>query len=205
QCNLAVNLRQIGVLGEAIELLQQAEPHFDGVPELAGMRFELLGVLADRGDTAAVVALVPKLVAGARAAHPAGSVELAQELARAATPLLLVEQWAAAEALLREILPIREAKLAGAWQPELSRALLGAALLGQRRFAEAEPLLVAGAEGLLQRLETMPASVRFRVREAVARVVELYAQWANAEPGLLRAEQAAKWRERLAALPPVGR
>ena len=205
QCNLAVNLRQIGVLGEAIELLQQAEPHFDGVPELAGMRFELLGVLAEHGDRAAVVALTPKLVARARASQPAGSVELAQDLARVSFALLQVERWAEAETLLREILTIREAKLAGAWQPEVSRAQLGSALLGQRRFAEAEPLLVAGAEGLLQRVETMPASARFRVREAVARAVDLYVQWGEAEATPQRAELAAKWRERLGALPPVGR
>ena len=201
QCNLAVNLRQIGVLGEAIELLQQAEPHFDRVPELAGMYFELLGVLAERGDAAAVVALAPRLVARARAAQPAGSVELAQDLARVSFALLQVERWAEAETLLREVLPIREAKLAGAWQPEVSRSQLGFALLGQRRFAEAEPLLVAGADGLLQRLESMPAGARFRVREAVARVVDLYVQWGEAEPGTPRAEQTAKWRERLASLP----
>jgi len=205
QCNLAVNLRATGALGEAIELLQQAEPHFDSVPELAGMHFELLGMLAERGDAAAVMALVPKLVARARAAQPAGSVELAQELARASAALLQVERWADAEALLRELLPIREAKLAGAWQPEVSRSQLGSALLGQRRFAEAEPLLVAGADGLLQRLESMPAKARFRVREAVARVVDLYEQWGEAAPGTPRAEQAARWRERLASLPADGR
>ncbi len=118
---------------------------------------------------------------------------------------LQVERWAEAETLLREILPIREAKLAGAWQPDVSRAQLGSALLGQRHFAEAEPLLAAGAEGLLKRVETMPSSARFRVREAVARVVDLYVQWGEAEATPQRAELAARWRERLASLPSGGR
>ncbi|MBK8099516.1 MAG: serine/threonine protein kinase [Planctomycetes bacterium] len=205
QCNLAVNLRQTGALGEAIELLQQAEPHFEDVPDLADMPFELLGMLAERGDAAAVVAQVPKLVARVRAGQAAGSVELAQDLARVSFALLQIERWAEAETLLREVLPIREAKLAGAWQPEVSRSQLGSALLGQRRFAEAEPLLLAGAEGLLQRVESMPAGARFRVREAVSRVVDLYVQWGEADPAAQRAERVAKWRERLGALPSGGR
>ena len=79
------------------------------------------------------------------------------------------------------------------------------ALWGLGRAAEAEPLLAAGAEGLLQRVETMPASARFRVREAVARVVDLYVQWGEAEATAQRAELAARWRERLGALPSGGR
>ena len=157
------------------------------------------------GGTQAPASLVPKLVARGRATRQAGSVELAQDLARVSFALLQVERWAEAETLLREVLPIREAKLAGAWQPEVTRAQLGSALLGQRRFAEAEPLLVAGAEGLLQRVETMPASARFRVREAVARMVDLYVQWGEAEATPQRVELAAKWRERLGALPSGGR
>ncbi|MBL8738807.1 MAG: hypothetical protein JNL12_20425 [Planctomycetes bacterium] len=53
----------------AIELLQQAEPHFDCVPGQAGMPFELPGMLAERGDRAAVVALAPRLADRARAAQ----------------------------------------------------------------------------------------------------------------------------------------
>ncbi|MCC7397774.1 MAG: serine/threonine protein kinase, partial [Planctomycetes bacterium] len=205
QCNLAVNLRQTGALSEAIELLQQAEPHFDRVPELAGMHFELLGVLAERGDRAAVAALAPQLVAKVRAARPAGSVELAQDLSRVSMALVQCGEWAAAEPLLRELLAVREAKMPGAWQIEFTRSQLGVVQLGLGRFADAEPLLVAGAEGLLARADTMPAGVRFRVREAVQRVVDLYTNSGVPLTDAARAEKVAAWRTRLLALPPVGR
>ena len=205
QCNLAVNLRQIGVLGEAIELLQQAEPHFDRVPELAGMHFELLGVLAEHGDRAAVAAMVPKLVARVRATRPAGSVELAQDLSQVCMALVQCQQWAAAEPLLRELLAVREAKIPGAWQIEFTRSQLGLVQLGLGRFADAEALLVAGAEGMLARQQTIPPAARFRVREAVSRVVDLYMKWGEAEATPQRVELAAKWRERLGALPSGGR
>ena len=37
-----------------------------------------------------------------------------------------------------------------------TKSLLGGALLGQKKFAEAEPLLLAGYEGLKLREKTIP-------------------------------------------------
>ncbi|MCC6784667.1 MAG: serine/threonine protein kinase, partial [Planctomycetes bacterium] len=201
QCNLAVNLRQTGALGEAIELMQQAEPHFDSVPDLAGMHFELLDMLAERGDRAAVTALAPKLIASARAMRPADSVELAQDLARTTSALVRCAAWAEAEPLLREVLAVREAKMPGAWQVEFTRSQLGAVQLGLGRFADAEALLVAGAEGMRARQEAMPEGVRHRVREVVQRVAEFYARNDVPLDETVRAEKAAQWKARLAELP----
>jgi tetratricopeptide (TPR) repeat protein len=201
QCNLAVNLRATGALGEAIELLQQAEPHFDRVPELTGKHFELLDMLAERGDRAAVTALAPKLIEGARAMRPASSVELAQDLARASSALVLCAAWAEAEPLLREVLAVREAKMPGAWQLEFTRSQLGVVQLGLGRFADAEALLVAGAEGMRARQEAMPEGVRHRVREVVQRVADFYTRNDVPLDETMRAEKAALWKARLAELP----
>jgi hypothetical protein len=169
------------------------------------MHFELLGVLAEHGDRAAVAAMVPKLVARVRATRQAGSVELAQDLSQVCMALVQCQQWAAAEPLLRELLAVREAKIPGAWQIEFTRSQLGLVQLGLGRFADAEALLVAGAEGMLARQQTMPPAARVRVREAVSRVVDLYMKWGEAEATPQRVELAAKWRERLGALPSGGR
>ena len=41
-----------------------------------------------------------------------------------------------------------------------TRSLLGGALLGQKKYADAEPLLTTGYEGMKQREQTMPAPNR---------------------------------------------
>ena len=57
---------------------------------------------------------------------------------------------------LRECLEIREAAMADSWLRFNTMSLLGGALLGQGRYAEAEPLVVAGYEGMESRGTTIP-------------------------------------------------
>jgi hypothetical protein len=71
--------------------------------------------------------------------------------------------------------------------------LLGGALLGQRRYAEAEPLLLQGYEGLKQRAATLPPQVRNTgFTQALTWLVQLYDGWH-------RSGEAAKWRKELEA------
>ena len=77
-----------------------------------------------------------------------------------------------AEPFLRECLAIREQHLAEDWLRFNTLSMLGGALLGQQKYAEAEPLLLKGYEGMNLRKE-QPFVVR-RLREAVERVIRLY-------------------------------
>jgi len=52
--------------------------------------------------------------------------------------------------------------------------MLGASLLGQQKYAEAEPLLVAGYEGMKQRESTIQPQAAIRVPEALDHLIELY-------------------------------
>jgi eukaryotic-like serine/threonine-protein kinase len=52
--------------------------------------------------------------------------------------------------------------------------MLGEALLGQKKYADAEPLLLAGYEGLKQREKTIPPPGKVRLPEALDRLIELY-------------------------------
>lgn len=54
------------------------------------------------------------------------------------------------------------------------KSLLGDALLGQQKFAEAEPLLKDGYEGLTQRAAQIPPQGKVRLTEALERLVRLY-------------------------------
>jgi hypothetical protein len=64
-------------------------------------------------------------------------------------------------------------------------------LLAQKKYEEAEPLLLQGYEGMKQR--QLPASARPRLAEALERLVQLY-------EATNRNEEAAHWRRELEAV-----
>src|SRR5262249_19126584 len=76
--------------------------------------------------------------------------------------------------LLRECLAIREKKLPDDWKTFNARSLLGAALAGQKKFTEAEPLLLQGYQGLKQCEAMIPADSKARPTEALERLVQHY-------------------------------
>jgi hypothetical protein len=67
---------------------------------------------------------------------------------------------------------------------------LGAILAGESRYVEAEPLLGAGHEGLIQRKASVPRDNSRVVTDAGEWVVRLYESWG-------KAEIAAAWREKV--------
>jgi hypothetical protein len=60
-----------------------------------------------------------------------------------------------------------------------TRSMLGGALLGQKKYADAEPLLLQGYEGMKQRAARIPPPGRIRLPEAVRRLVALYEATGN--------------------------
>jgi hypothetical protein len=74
-----------------------------------------------------------------------------------------------------------------------AKSMLGGALLGQKRSAEAEPLLLAGYEGMKRREKSIPAGGKIRLPEAVERLVQLY-------EGLDRKDEVARWAKEREAL-----
>src|SRR6185436_2668228 len=97
------------------------------------------------------------------------------------------EQFTAAEPYLRESLKIRQEKNPNDWALSITRSMLGAALAGQKKFAEAEPLLVGGYEGIKDREADIGPFYQQRMTEALRRLVDLYTAWD-------KPEQAEKWR-----------
>ena len=111
---------------------------------------------------------------------------------------LAAGRWAEAEAAAREGLDARTRRAPDEWSRFHTMSLLGAALAGQKKYTQAEPLLLAGYEGLKAREAKIPAPTRGRLRAAAARIVPFYEVWG-------RPDKAAEWRKRLgspAATPP---
>jgi len=73
--------------------------------------------------------------------------------------------------------------------------MLGGSLLGQKKYAEAEPLLLSGYEGLKQREDKIPAAGSMRPQQALQRLVQLYEE-------TNRPDQAAQWKKLLAQSDP---
>ena len=85
--------------------------------------------------------------------------------------LLETKGWAEAERVLRESLRIREAKQPEGWMTPDVRSMLGAALFGQGKAAEAEPLLQVGYEGMVKRADKIPANNKVRLAESLDRLI----------------------------------
>src|SRR5262249_46813677 len=73
----------------------------------------------------------------------------------------------------RECLAI-QAKEPDVWTSFDTQSVLGGALLGQQKYAESEPHLLQGYEGMKQREAKIPARSRAELTEALERLVELY-------------------------------
>jgi hypothetical protein len=104
-----------------------------------------------------------------------------------AKELLQHRQYPAAETYLRECLTIREKKLPDDWVLFNTKSMLGGALAGQKKFQEAEPLLVKGYSGMKARAAQIPPAAQPRPAEAIRRLVDLYTTWE-------RTDEAAKWK-----------
>ena len=61
-----------------------------------------------------------------------------------------------AERLLRDVLPRYEKSTPNSWRSYYAQSMLGASLAGLGKMAEAQPLLKAGYEGLLQHQDSIP-------------------------------------------------
>jgi hypothetical protein len=68
--------------------------------------------------------------------------------------------------------------------------VLGGALAGQARYAEAEPLLLEGYTGMKQRTAKMASPLWWALTAAAERLVQFYDAWE-------KPEQAAEWRKQL--------
>jgi serine/threonine protein kinase len=114
-------------------------------------------------------------------------------LAMLANARLSEGKFAEAEGPARECLTIREIQIPDDWRTFNARSMLGGSLLGQKNYAEAEPLLLSGYEGMKQREVKIPPEGKVRLNETLQRLAQLY-------EATKRPDQAVEWRKKLAEL-----
>jgi serine/threonine protein kinase len=144
----------------------------------------------DMHEHAAAEALLVEALALAAKRQAARPLESAGIQAQLGDCLLRQNQFGKAESILRACVTTREEKDADGWATYWSKSLLGAALAGQQKHAEAEPLLLAGYEGLSKREDRIGAPDRSVLGDARNRLVQLYDAWG-------KKDQADAWRQKL--------
>jgi tetratricopeptide (TPR) repeat protein len=115
---------------------------------------------------------------------------LGAALSRLGRTLLAAGRPAEAEVPLREALAVQTQAEPELWTTFNTQSLLGGALLGQKKYADAEPLLLQGEEGMKQREAMIPVNSKVRRTEALGRLVQLY-------DATGRPDQAAAYRRQL--------
>ncbi len=107
------------------------------------------------------------------------------------------QKYAEATPILRESLVIREKLEPDAWTTFNTKSMLGGSLLGQKKYADAESLLIDGYEGMKQRHDRRDklggSPIAPRLTEAIERLIHLYDEWG-------KPDEAAKWKKELEAL-----
>jgi tetratricopeptide (TPR) repeat protein len=187
--NLGVNYRDAARLPEAIPLLEEAYAKGRRHASLQWVGTALLDAYVLAGKKAEASTLIAERLKEARTKLPPESPQLAGVLAFDGLLLLKLQAHAEAEKLLRECLAIREKKEPDAWTTFNTQSMLGGALLLQKKYAEAEPLLLAGLEGMKQREAKIPPQVRdLRLQEAMGRLAGLFEATRKKEETRLKGE-----------------
>jgi serine/threonine protein kinase len=122
---------------------------------------------------------------------PPFAIATISEVGRA---LLQQRDFDGAESFLRLYLDLAAKKLPDGWSRASAVSALGTCLLGQKKYAEAESLLLKGYAGLWENKEKTPVAFRqARLTEALEPLVQLYEE-------LDQPKEAAKWRKELDAV-----
>ena len=138
--------------GTGLRLHQQLASRFPDKSEYKERRSVAASVLSD---------VLQSVEPSDRAAHPLGelvqhykqdsgidSTARAGDLARFGRCLIRFKKWIEAEAVLRECLTIREKHEGNVWTTFDTKSMLGGALLGLKKYGDAEPLLRTGYDGV---------------------------------------------------------
>jgi serine/threonine protein kinase/Flp pilus assembly protein TadD len=188
--NLAIALRQVGKLNGALLLFQQLAADV----EQRGFRHEdasaivgnLIGCHERLEQFDQAVTRQRKWLAVVKEKKGADSLPYASALAALGRNLQALQKWTDAEAVLRESLALLVQKAPDRWMRFHVQSLVGGSLLGQMKYAEAEPMLLEGYLGMKQREKTMRRS-KVRISEAALRLVQLH-------DATGKKDDAAKWR-----------
>ena len=137
----------------------------------------------DRGRLDKADAMFRRCIKGYAKAQGDDGLELAMLRADLAMNHLKKAEPSLAEPLLREALKVYDRQMKDDWRRFEIQGQLGEALYSQKKYDEAEPLVLGGYEGLMNRRKKVTVDARPRLPEAGRRVVTLYESWGKTRAG----------------------
>jgi tetratricopeptide (TPR) repeat protein len=193
--SLALSYTALGRHGDAIQLhaetlaLRKAKLPPNHTETLQSMH-HLASAYQDAGRRPEALPLFEETLRLRKSKLNPGHLDTLTSMNHVAGAYVAAGRWAEAERVLLDCLAICDQKRPDDWHRFQARSLLGAALLGQQKYAEAEPHLVQGYEGLKQRADRIPVHEKTRLTDALERLVQLYDSTG-------RPQEAARWRKEL--------
>jgi hypothetical protein len=191
--NLALGYRSAGKHDLAVPLYEETLARRKATlgadhPDTLWSMHNLAGAYLDAGNCAAAEPLLVGWLDKQRSKQPADELLVAWNLNRLGGCRVALKKFAEAEAPLRDSLAIYMQKQPKAVMRHDTASLLGAALAGQEKYAEAETLLVGSAKVFLGSAAKLSPANKKLAQAAVQRVSDFYAAQGNAQ-------EAARWRK----------
>jgi tetratricopeptide (TPR) repeat protein/predicted Ser/Thr protein kinase len=193
--NVAVLHRYKGEYSEAEPLMVRAvnlqrrvlgEEHPDG---LAGI-YRLAALYTDEGKYPEAEPLFTKALKGQLRVLGETHPDTMNSEAGLGQLQLHEHKYTEAESILRGLLKGYEKAMPESWERYNCQSMLGGSLAGQKRYTEAEPLLLSGYRGLIERRAAIPLESQRALSEAGQRIAQLYESWE-------KREKATEWRQKL--------
>jgi len=163
----------------------------NGNPDVGDSLKLLAGVLSDEGKLDEAEILAREDLALQRRLFDDHNPKVATSLANLARVLYRRDMFAEAALLVQECLQICEQKQPNDWQTFSAKSLLGGILLRQKKYVEAEQLLLSGYEGMKQRDGKIPFGGKRSFKETLDNLIQLHEE-------IGRPDRAAQWKQKLA-------
>jgi tetratricopeptide (TPR) repeat protein len=175
-----------GKWAQAISLLETTAQDFRGTlgpahPRTLSAESALAWAYDWHGDLSHAAQIWQAVLEGDRRLGSDGESDAADVSELLGQNLIKQRKYGQAESLLRNALAYRDKTDASGWERYRAQAFLGAALAGEKKYAEAEPLLVSGHQGLQQHAAGMPANQKKWLRSSRDAIAALRAESSKPE------------------------
>ncbi len=192
--NLAINYGAEHKYAEAETLLSQTLQITRRVlgpehPLTLGLHGNLAYVYQQEAKYQLAASYVSQALAGRRRTLGSDNPDTMESATDLALAYISQGKFDAGEPLAHEAFEFGRKKQPDDWQTFRAESLLGASLAGQKKYTEAETLLLAGYRGMVDRKEQMSAVNWYHLDRAREWIVRLYQFWG-------KPDRAAEWRSR---------
>jgi eukaryotic-like serine/threonine-protein kinase len=173
--------------GEALGISRRVlgDEHADTLSTLS----DYAGLYQQWGKYAQAEKLAAEALSGRRKVLGPDSADTILSAADLALAYQSQGKWVDSERLAREALEFYRKNRPDDWPRFRIESLLGASLSGQKRYAEAEPLLLEGYQGMVVRKARIGAPDWHHVDRSREWIIRLYQSWE-------KPDRAAEWRSR---------